>query len=294
MKFGYLAKKDKYSSSNWSIDILPKIKSYKELKTDLYYIEKGWIYPRIEHIDFKGGKYPLKPSPWFRPLKDCSHEIKVSLSSFSEEDTNLLILYFGFLNGLHLLPEGWGYLYRTAIEPGKLVSFVCFQRQIVWLVDQSIMTIKNSSPKIKKLLYAMLNWFLIGQSYYKEYERFEAEYRIIDIAYRIETFKGNASSCSHAERIIKLANIYSLFIPNWAIINSKSKVSIISEARNELIHEAMYNSQPIGMSYRDDNLSLELTRYNELIILRNFGADSQHFKAPDRIMDLGFVLMLTS
>ena len=125
IKFGHLAKRYNLESLNWRIETLPETKDYHEFLQLGYLIKDGWIYPPIELYNINGIDKPLRSTPWFG--LPPSH--KLVINEKSDQIQRTLILYLGFLEGLHLIPKGWGYLQRTAINPGKLVVFLANDKE---------------------------------------------------------------------------------------------------------------------------------------------------------------------
>ena len=129
---------------------------------------------------------------------------------------------------------------------------------------------------IFKNYYAAIHWFLFGQSYSHVFEKFDAQYRVLDCCYKISTELNHINRARyHAERIEKLCTYYDIFLPNWA--KSKDGKSTLSELRNNLIHEAKYAGEPVGLNSDDKQLWFNLKLINERILLSILGVKSKMF-----------------
>ena len=61
------------------------------------------------------------------------------------------------------------------------------------------------------------------------------------------------------------------------MVNNNS--SKLSKIRNDLIHEAIYDSEPLGFKSIKENLSFYLTRINERILLLILGVESSSLQS---------------
>lgn len=78
-----------------------------------------WYYPPIDYKtdNFSprviASRFELPPT----------HYILQKNGSQDLEFLNFLVVFYGWLHGLRLNPEGWGYLIKTPIKQGELVDF---------------------------------------------------------------------------------------------------------------------------------------------------------------------------
>ena len=131
----------------------------------------------------------------------------------------------------------------------------------------------NSDSQKRTLMFAIIHWLLLGQTYDLAWERFEAQYKVLDALYKIS----GINSKTHASRPVELAKKYKIKLPDWAKIIRKE--SRLSKIRNELIHEAKYAGRPIGYAYPEDNFDLELVAFNVKLVIKIAGLDTPYLKA---------------
>jgi len=268
--FGFLPKTINCSTELFSISTISDWeKDYKLLENESA-IDDGWCYPAIIYKNQK----PLKAQNWFS--LPVSHSMKLS-TDISEFELQLLVLVFGFLNGLHLLPESWGHYYKTPIKIGRLVGFILSETEIFKIMDQVIRKIMSKQFACLKSIFASLNWFLLSQSYSNYFEEFESQYRVIDsICKNVIELQKKEKMPPHYQRIQKVCQVFNVTVPQWAIPHEGK--TEISSLRNELIHEGFFCGEPIGFNFPENNIVLELKTLNERLLLLCLGIDSDEIK----------------
>lgn len=284
LRFGHLAAESELSSKRWAIATLPGTRPFSEIRMRSAQIDHGWIYPPVESRPFAGRSVPFRAARWFG--LDPSHSLIYDLGELSCEIARDLILYYGFLEGLHLMPLDGGYLQRTAIEPGKLVRFSSTPAEKTWLIDRALDTFLSVDDELRSSLRAVLNLFLLGQCYCHEYERFESQCRVLDGIGRLARQMGFLppdpfAGTPRAPELADLCRAFRIPAPAWA--ENERQESVLACRRNELIYEALHIEKPMGLDSPKAGSAFELTRYNEMFILRIMGADSRIFKAPPGI-----------
>jgi hypothetical protein len=282
MNFGYLPQQKSLTTDHIEIKPLSDIVLYDQIETSWPEVDKGWIYPRIEYSKKQGKKYPLKPTSWFC-LKP-SHELKLKLDREDNEGlSRFIVLVFGFLNGLHLVPEDWGFLQKTAIKPGTLVGFIIPNRDEGLILELIVERYLNLNSRLQKLEYALVHWFLMAQSYSLTFDRFSSQYRVSDLVYRIALKTGLLKEeCKHFDRIRASCEALDIKTPDWALANAEG-IPPVTKIRNELIHEALFAGEPIGMKYPKAHISFEITRLNELLVLRTLGVTPPAANFPNGV-----------
>lgn len=122
-------------------------------------------------------------------------------------------------------------------------------------------------------MFAILHWLLIGQTYNFCWDRFDAQYKVLDGLYKISGIRSD----NHASRPVDLAAKYGVQLPDWAkIITTTSRLSTI---RNELVHEAKYAGHPIGYAYPEENFGLEFVAFNVKLVAGVVGLNTSYLKA---------------
>ena len=237
----------------------------------------GWVYPPL--IDAKQNfkekeKFKIKPqipSNFFQI--EPTHTI--TINPFDEEKAKFLILTIGFLNGVYLNPAGHFFLNRAAYEIGKLTGVIPAGNDAEIGMTAFGKYFDKVNQSERKLLFAILHWFIVGQTYNFDWDRFDAQYKVLDGLFKLSGLKAP----NHASRPVELANNFGIKIPSWAQINSDGKSSRLSILRNELFHEARYAGHPIGYEYPKENFGLEFARFNSKIIVALIGLKSKFLQA---------------
>lgn len=275
LKFGFLTDKKEIICQDFKISPLPDIDDTLIEFYEKCNVSKGWIYgPEVElsksFMEQKKFKLrgPVKCSDYYK-LKP-THE--VTTSTLNDEHLQFLVLAYGFLQGIYLIPEGNLYFTRTAYESGKLNGLVLSGDDYVNGMEQLHHYFLNANQKDRKQLFAILHWFLIGQSHEFQWEIFDSQYKVLDGIYKLS----GVHAQTHAQRPIKLAEKYGVITPDWAELNeAKSKLSIL---RNELVHEAKYAGEPIGYAHTENNYTLEFTSFNTKLICAILGLKTPYIK----------------
>ena len=129
----------------------------------------------------------------------------------------------------------------------------------------------------RKLMFAILHWFLLGRCYEYEWDRFAAQYYVFDAICKISGFNK-----SHSMRPERIAKHFDIPIPDFAQIYEKPssdkrnvKTCKLAEIRNELFHEAKYAGQPIGYNYPNQNFDLGFPRFNLQLIISIVGLKTE-------------------
>ena len=278
MKFGFLIDRKNFECSDFSIAPVP---DYDEVINCFYEsacVSNGWRYGPEKELNknpnekrkFKQ-RGPINCSSFYRV--SATHEIK---SNSNDDDyLRFLILGYGFLQGLYLTPEGYSYLGRVPYEPGKLNGLFLYGNDYINGMEKVNNFYKSSTQDKRNQLFASIHWFLIGQTYSFEWDRFNAQYMVLDGLYRLSGMKDN----NHASRPVELSKKYGIKLPKWAKLDSTGKKSELSKHRNELVHEAKYGGHPIGYSYPSENYSLEFVSFNTKLIAAALGIDTPYLKA---------------
>lgn len=278
MLFGFLIHHQNILFDDVEIKPLPDIQD----KIDRFHknasVSNGFIYPPLQELDKKNeekSKFASKTkvNSVFYTL-ESTHSI--SKSNSDEEKIKFLILAYGFLHGVYLRPDGYLCIKKTPYELGKLTGVLPPN------VDQCIKGMNafslfydGSTHERRKLLFSIVHWFLLGQCYEYAWDRFSAQYIVLDTIFNL-----SGLNTSHAERPQTLANNYRIAVPNWATTrtvvrnNRNVQTCTLADIRNDLFHEAKYAGQPIGYTYPEENFDLEFVRFNLQLIICILGLNS--------------------
>ena len=285
MKFGFLIDDNAFKCEEFEIapvlDFDSILKDFKNSRS----VSNGWFYgPEIELVKSSSEKKhfasnaPIVHKSFFQ--MSSTHQI-TSTENYSDDHLQFLILGYGFLQGLYLTPEGYSYLGRTAFKPTTLNGVCLFGADYVNGMESINQFYIDSTQKKRNQMFACIHWYLMGQSYQFEWDKFDAQYKVLDGIWNLSELEGN-----HTKRLIKLSEKYNLKLPVWAKLNAKGR-SKLSEQRNELVHEAKYDGHPIGYSYPDENYSLEFRSFNTKLISAALGIHTPYLQSEPNNRILG-------
>jgi hypothetical protein len=283
MKFGFLTSSKRIKSGGISIAPLPE---FGEIIANFYEtasVSEGWIYgPEREEPKSAEEKSRFKNTapkiaqPFFR--LPSTHEI--TSTDLDDDQLKFVVLAYGFLNGLYLTPENYACLQKAPYQEGKLSRLVLGGSDYEIGIRKIRQFLLNSGKEKVHAMRAILHWFLAGQSYEFEWDRFDAQYKVLDGIYAVS----GISSPFHARRPVDLVAHfarYKIILPDWCKID-KPKSSKVSRMRNDLFHEAIYAGMPLGYAYPDENYDLEFVSFNAKLIAALLTIDTPYLRAaPD-------------
>lgn len=271
MNFGWLRNKKTYETSNIKISA---IDSYDEAiaEVDASSDQNGeWFFPPITYVSKASG--PRAPTSRFElPI---THTIEDKTKSKDTAFFEFMILYYGWLNGQRLNPEGWGHLTKTAIKPGLLTDFRFQEKAIPILLDKAEHFWQNhQSDGLTDLMTNAIHWYLYAHSYNQYFERFMAQYMVIDTLYKIACQANNKPSKSHThtQRVEFISDILRIECPSWGVV--KNNATEIAKVRNDLFHESSFAGKPIGFGLPSDinHIMISLEAFNCRVIAALLGA----------------------
>lgn len=287
MEFGFLISGNRIVVDNIEIKPIWNLRD----KIDKFYqtapVSDGWIYPPITKATLasseKGKFNNIAEMPARIFSIDPTHAI--TIYPYDSEKIKFLILAYGFLNGVYLNPAGHYCIRKTPYKIGELTGCLPMKGDLEKGIKLFSIFYDNADDQHRRLGFAILHWFLLGQTYEFEWDIFDSQYKVLDAIYKLSGIK----SCPHAKRPVALAEKFNIQIPKWAVIDANTKSSSLSKTRNELVHEAKYGGHPIGYAYPEDNFRFELVRFNTKLILASFGLNSPFLKAePENRFQFGW------
>lgn len=287
MNFGFLIDSKAFQCNGFKI---APVLEFDSVLKDFYKsvcVSNGWLYgPKTElskssaeKKDFEANA-PIVHKSFFQ--MNSTHQI-TSTKGYSDDHLRFLILGYGFLQGLYLTPEGYLYLDRAAYKPSELNGVHLFDNDYVNGMESINRFYTNSTQKQRNQMFACIHWYLIGQGYQFGWDKFDAQYKVMDGVWNIsgiaeENKRNKRNYIPHPERPVKLTEKYDLKLPKWAELDGEGK-SELSKQRNELVHEAKYGGHPIGYSYPYENYNLEFRSFNTKLIAAALGIDTQYLQA---------------
>lgn len=266
MDFGFLIEKKQFQFGDYVIKPLPDIDDTLGEFFETAQVYNGWILPALEQ---KQQGYPendqfrinsVMAAPKFYELKP-THSI--ILSSEDPPKAKFLVLAYSFLQGLYLCPYKNLYIKRVPYQPGKLTGITPSGQDCVIGMNAFVKYYDEADDHKRKLLFSILHWFLMGQCYEYEWDRFAAQYFVLDAIYKLSVSGNNR----HAKRPEYLAKYYGIDVPDFAKYDSKNNSCRLSAMRNELFHEAKYAGEPIGYNYPKENFDMGFRRFNLKLII---------------------------
>ncbi|WP_162925910.1 hypothetical protein [Isoalcanivorax indicus] len=284
MKFGFLL--DSGSIVLPSIEVSP-LQDHGETIHKFYEtakVSKGWILPpqvpapvteeeaRLFQRAGEGGLQEFYSLP-------STHQLTVSPPDQDKE--RFLILCYGLVQGLYLAPPGPSYLFGVPYKQGALTGLIPVGEDSMRAIRCFADLYDRSTMHERVKIAALLHWFFVGQTYRYLWDRFDALYKVVDGIWSLVRVRPQIKSArvSHAERPSVLAGYFGLKVPEWAEINQSTKTCRLSQLRNELVHEARFNGEPIGYSIPAENLDLELPAFALKLISAFCGLRTPYLQA---------------
>ena len=177
MKFGFLIGGKVVNAADILIEPLPDYSAVLNQFYETAHVSNGWVYgeeferPKTaqEQERFTNNA-PRTTEPLFR--LPCTHAVTSAV--LNDDQLRFVVLAYGFLNGLYLSPENYGCLRKVPYSEGKLTGVMLLGNDY----EVGVRKIRDFLSKHNKAeidaMKAILHWFLVGQSYEFEWDRFEA------------------------------------------------------------------------------------------------------------------------
>lgn len=281
MNFGWLRNTSTYETSSIKISA---IDSYDDAiaELDASLDQDGqWFYPPISYVSKVSG--PRVPTTRFElPI---THKLEDKTKSKDAAFLEFMILYYGWLNGQRLNPEGWGHLTKTAIKSGLLTDFIFNEKTIPSLLDKAEhFWQSHQNDGLTNLMTNAIHWYLYAHSYNQYFERFMAQYMVFDTLCRVTMQVNSESFVSHTRRIEYVSNTLGMDCPSWGVV--KSQETEIAKIRNDLIHESSFAGKPIGFGFPSANshILFNLEAFNCRVIAALFGAVGNYSRSSCETM----------
>lgn len=288
LKFGWLPRKSSYSTPMAQVSPLPGIEKAIAEVNNSDRVGAGWFYPPLiarRGTEPSADLLPRMPHRWF--TLPTTHRIDIQRNLDPRDRLpHFLVLVLGLLCGIRLLPAGWGHFYKTPIREGTLCDFEPSEPAIEHCLSlaESFWT-QHSGTNAPTRILGAIHWHLFGDSYEHSFERFGAQYTVLDAAWTVHQEISKAKGKTpHAQRAAELALHYRVPVPQWASLTN-GKTSILSEVRNKLIHEGFYGEEPIGFTHptRKPNIDFELKLFNTRLLLALIGLSDSVLMPPGYI-----------
>lgn len=274
VKFGWLAEHCVYSEDRFHIKPIPEIDQAIAGVANSGRIKEDWFYPLLLP------KEPIRPAPWYK--LPCTHTLHVAGKQRDHCGLSiLLVLVFGFLKGLRLIPEPWVHFYRVPTKLQQLQDFYVEERAVTRVLNRAYDFRMSNKAEVQRLMIGALHWHSFGRSYEHAFEVFNAQYTVLDACWKIHCeLTGKKPRCSHARRVEVLASEYGIQVPEWA--STTNGESFLSQLRNALIHEGLWAQEPIGFTHPPlyKAIHIDLYHLNSRILLALLGDSTEYIRKP--------------
>ena len=267
MRFGWLNSNHTYETDSVKISVLDDFQEAIAKVTKSSNQDGEWFYPPITcssaGLSVPASRYELP----------FTHLISQKKQPENEKFIQFIILYFGWLNGVRLNPEGWGHLNKSAIKLGSLVDFVVYeQRMPLLLTKGEEFWQTHQHDQLADTMFGAIHWYFFAHSYTHYFERFMAQYMVMDTLYKITSVAFSEKEGTHAKRIEFISKKLNLFCPTWGSVVGKD--TEIAGIRNNLLHESKFAGMAIGFNYEQSHshILLELEAFNCRVIAALMGA----------------------
>lgn len=244
----------------------------------------GYFYPPITELstyDDVGCLQAIpntrKPAQAFR-LPD-SHVLHIDHPLDEEnvryQDAGLLIHIIGFLFGTRLQFSDWRFDGKVPIK---------YKNYLFFKPDTLSDFVSKSYKKWKTLPLNQRNYYINilymhgkAKSYDWEWDEFIYQYMVFDAIYRFYVSQGNIEAKGHKDRFYKLCN-------HFEINYLKERIDQIYNLRNNLFHEALWDSGTPGLQKKSETSHLIvkcLERLNSKLIVACLGYNNKYSKTSD-------------
>ncbi len=283
-KFGFLKE---VCQVNWRTGSIEPLQTHQTLVKNLYLsgrVAGDCLYPPLVDapgVSPSGMSHPQVPVKLFELAP--THKLTLASGPQNSEFANFLIVLFGFMKGLRLSPEGWQHFYRVPIKRGALCDFLADNSNIAKMLDFATdFWMSNNLTEVRCGIFGAIHWHLFGQLYEHEFERFNAQYIVLDSCFALSKimFPNLKKDHAHGVRPSLMCDAFGLAVPSWAVKCPNGKYPI-AQLRNQFFHEGLYGGLPIGFAHPTETAYIEheLTNFNARLILAILGARNFYTKS---------------
>jgi hypothetical protein len=166
-----------------------------------------------------------------------------------------IVLMLGFMYGLRLTVRGTGHLHPTPLREHSLVNFVPKRAEVLACLGKATVFWDSQRTDLRQLLFGAIHWYLVAQSHNHQHERFAWAYTVLDNLHRVAWRTSPAYRAlvpselgGHGTRPSALAQVYGTPLPSAfaGSAGAPGTAAGLVALRNQLIHEARWQGQPIG------------------------------------------------
>lgn len=173
------------------------------------------------------------------------------------------------------------------MKPGLLTDFRFLEKRTPSLLDKAeIFWQSHQNDGLIDLMTNAIHWYLYAHSYNQYFERFMAQYMVMDTLYKIIQPANNKQRVTHKQRVQYISNTLDITCPSWGVL--KNNDTEISKIRNNLFHESSFAGKPIGFGFPSDNshILISLEAFNCRVIAAIIGAVGDYSRSSCEAMQV--------
>lgn len=247
-EFGYFPYELDQTYGPISISTLPGLAASVAAVHSSGTVHKDWVYaPQQLHRDiFNDSTYQLPYASRIFGLPR-THVLKHE-SADGPEHLQFLVWCLAFFEGMRLTTTERGFLDATPIKRGALTDFVLRGNgdSAIYLAEKYWQQNHSQHRRTKRIEAIIHALFLSSHPLHLEFERFMYLYMALDGCYELTRDVLGGKSPAHGFRIEWMCQKFKMPVPSWAQpVNNKTLVSV---ARNDTLHEALFNEEPLGFA----------------------------------------------
>lgn len=278
-KFGFYPKSLEVKTGSIRISPLPELDERVDGVLSSESVYKNWIYPSQGPSSIR--VFGLPKTHMFEHTK-----------ATGEDHVEFHIWALSFFLGLRLTATEAGYIDATPVKPGYFVDFVLTVKleTAIELADKFWMA-NRGQPRNTQRFAAAVHALFLGQ-YPKalQYESFIYLYAAIDACYALtKALRQKTTKPNHSERIEWMCNELGIQTPSWAQKTAGAKGTLMSALRNDALHEALFDGEPLGFKVNTNtatNLTLEMSNLVcRLLVALLGGKDNTYLGSPVNTRD---------
>jgi hypothetical protein len=271
-QFGFYPYALEIDTGRVKISTLPRLEKTVEKIEGHKQVAAEWYYsPQRASSDPFTGKITRLPYPRRIFQLPKTHLLQVSNPASSDPELHIkfYVWCLSFFVGMRLTTEEAGFVDSTPIKVGKLVDFNAkLDCKILHIIDD-FWTNNSSSDVANSICAAIHSLFLSQNPQNLEYEIFSYLYMASDACYEIARKLKNVSGREpHNRRIEWVCQNYGLPCPIWAQATPLPGTIKVSDIRNSLAHEALWDQQPLGFSTKTSGITGNLNLQFKALVCR--------------------------
>ncbi len=239
----------------------------------------GHVYPPIEYIrkPRSRARFPRptgseRPSTLYR--LPPSHEIRISTCVPDKEtqrygEAGFVAHFLGFLLGYRCQFEDWWVDGKIATKP-QVDFHIAREASVGVCIDTAFSVWRRWSNRSRTVMINAAFLHNRAHAYQWDWERFLAEYQVLDALYAVAEREFRIRDGSHKARIERLCKQFGLY---W----DAEIVDRVVCLRNDLIHEALWGGQVPGTAPNNTfHLPIFLHRFNKRLGLAMLGFSNDY------------------